>query len=252
MLLKNLFRSGSLLARTSGFEVVQIKAASSAAPATGKEERDLVNFPRVERLQDPAPVKMYMFPQSWFDAFYNQTGVTGPYMLGFGAAMFLLSKEIWVVEHELKNGVLMFLTWGLLIKKFGPAYNKWIEAEIEKDHKTLNDLRDIPLNSLSASLENHASVIDQAKHQYIVYDSKKENIGLQLEAAYRQRLVEVHNQVKKKLDFHLQTSSVKNAFEQKHMGNWIVNNVKKSITPEIEAAVLKQCFVDLKALAAKA
>lgn len=51
------------------------------------------------------------------------------------------------------------------------------------------------------------------------------------------------------MDYQLETANVKTRIEQKHMVNWIVNNVKASITPAQEAAALKQCFADLKGLA---
>ena len=59
-------------------------------------------------------------------------------------------------------------------------------------------------------------------------------------------------QVKKRLDYQLETSNVHSRFEQRHMVDWIVNNVRSSITPAQEAASLKQCVTDLKALAARA
>ena len=58
--------------------------------------------------------------------------------------------------------------------------------------------------------------------------------------------------MKKKLDYQLEITNVKNRVEQKHMVDWIVNSVKSSITPAQEAAAMKKCLADLKALAATA
>ncbi|CAG2178722.1 unnamed protein product, partial [Oppiella nova] len=49
-----------------------------------KPERDVKNFPRVPVPIWPDRTRLYMLPESWFDYFYQKTGVTGPYVF-FGA-----------------------------------------------------------------------------------------------------------------------------------------------------------------------
>merc|ERR1712048_1530555 len=75
-----------------------------------------------------------------------------------------------------------------------------------------------------------------------------EAVGLQLEGEYRSRLAAAHAAVKKRLDYQVETANVLRRMEQKHMVDWIIGNVKASITPDQEAAALKKCISDLKAL----
>ena len=78
----------------------------------------------------------------------------------------------------------------------------------------------------------------------------EEIVGLQLEVEYRARLNEAVVQVKKRLDYQVEVNNILRGMEQKHMVDWIISSVKKSITPAQEEAALKKCLVDLKALSA--
>ena len=57
------------------------------------------------------------------------------------------------------------------------------------------------------------------------------------------------NQVKRKLDYQVELLTVMKRAEQKHMVDWIISNVRKSITAKQEDEALRKCIADLKAMA---
>ena len=58
--------------------------------------------------------------------------------------------------------------------------------------------------------------------------------------------------MKRRLDYQVDTQNVAQGFQQKHLVNWVVDQVQKSITPQQEKDAIKQCLLELKGLAGKA
>jgi len=215
-------------------------------------ERDEVNFPRRVRPVEPGKVRMGFVPEEWFKFFYPKTGVTGPYVLGVGAATFLFSKEIYVMEHEFYTGLSILIMMVYAVKKFGPNIAAYLDKEIDEIEGSWVKYRQGSIDTMKSAIEAEKKSQWEAEGQTMLFDAKRENVALQLEAAYRERLATVHTEVKKRLDYQMETANVKTRIEQKHMVDWIVSGVKASITPAQEAAALKQCFADLQGLAPKA
>jgi len=215
-------------------------------------DRDTKNFPHPKFEERTPATRLGFLPSSWFDAMYEKTGVTGPYVLGFGAILTLLSKEIWVVEHQMID----FTFWAVIAYtsiKFGKRIGGFFD-KMGQDH--LNDKLLYPIKEAKEhcqkAIEEGDKVIWSAEGQKYLFDAKKENVGLQLEAEYRERLDQVYQDVKKRLNYQLDMQNCKRSFEQAHMVNWVVDSVVKNITPQQEKDSISKCLADLKALSATA
>lgn len=209
-------------------------------------------YTRPKRLIDPAPVRHGFIPEEWFQAFYSKTGASGPYVFAITVGTYLCSKEIYILEHEYYNGLSLLVICVGVIKLFGPKIAQFLDKEIDKYNDELDESR----TSEIAGYEN--LITHEKKEQYnldgqkMIMEIKKENIKMQLEATYRERLAQVYQEVKKRLDYQVQLQNLERRIAQKHMVQWIVNGVLKAITPDQEKATLQQCIKDLEALAAKA
>lgn len=104
-------------------------------------------------------------------------------------------------------------------------------------------------------LKSHVQELKQIEERSInpgpIYEAKRENLLLQQEAEYRRRLMEVYQEVKRKLDYQVAIEDAKKNFTRKHLVNWVIDNVNKNVNADLEKAVLKQCVLDLKVLSEK-
>jgi len=227
-----------------------LAGARELATTPALAERDLVNFPPRQRPIEKSPVRCLVFPEEWFTACYSKTGVTGPYMFLVGVGTFLASKEFFVMEHDFYVGLGLAAVLTLVVKQVGPDWTAEINKELDEEEANLRAIRQNEIDAIKTEITlEKESQLDAAAYTDIIA-AKKEAVGLQLEPSYRARLVEAHSAVKKRLDYQLETANVLRRMEQKHMVDWIISNVKKSITPAQEDAALKKCIADLKKLSA--
>lgn len=212
-------------------------------------ERDHVNFPRRKLAELPSPVRHWWIPEEYFQFFHAKTGVSGPYMFAVSLGTFMSSKEIFVYEHDFYCGLGFWAVMIGIINVAGPGMAQSMDAAIDANRAELDSIRQKEIDRCTAAVEDEEKAQWMAGSYEELITAKKENVSLQLESEYRARLKDAYTQVKRRLDYQLQTANVLRANEQRHMVDWILTNVKKSITAKQEEDALKKCVADLKALA---
>jgi len=237
--------------RSSSAVAEQVKRWDDAHERYFGPERDTKNFPHPIMRMRGSPVRMGCVPEEWFTAMYPKTGVTGPYMLGTGLLATMLSKEIWVIDHGFADVIGFTGAFLFCVFKLGPGINKFLyDKQVRIQEATYVKPIAAAKEGYTGTIENAKTAIWSLEGQKHLFDAKKENVDLQLEAVYRQRLQTAYSEVKNRLDYHVNVQNTKRRFEQEHMVNWIVSGVVKSITPQQEKESLKKCIADLKSLAA--
>merc|ERR1719228_1526581 len=185
---------------------------------------------------EKSPVRMLIFPEEWFTALYSKTGVSGPYMFVAGVATFLCSKEYFVMEHDFYVGIGLACVLTGIVKQVGPGWTEMINKELDQEEAELKSVRQNEIDSCKEAIAAEESAQADAAGWKDIIAAKKEAVSLQLESVYRSRLVEAHQQVKKRLDYQLETANVLRRMEQKHMVDWIISNVKKRLDYQLETA----------------
>merc|ERR1712038_2124603 len=224
----------------------------AATKPAGKPDRDYVNFPTARQQLYCSPTRHVIFPEHWFKAFYPKTGVTGPYAFAFGLATFALSKEYYIIEHETFAGIEWAAAIAIILKYvIRPYVVPMLDKEIVDDEARLKAIRQNEIDKYKGAIEAESEAQFQASSYEELIAAKKDAVALQLEAEYRARLAAAYTQVKQRLDYQLELGNVMRRVEQKHMVDWIISNVRKSITAKQEDEALKTCVAELKALAPK-
>lgn len=152
------------------------------------------------------------------------------------------------MEHEFYNGLSLAALLVVLVKKLGPAVAAYCDKEIDRIEDEWKSGREQEIKDLENIIKDEETEQWRAEGQLLLMEAKKENVALQLEAAYRERLARVFNEVKRRLDYQVQCQHIERRISQKQMVNWIVQNVLKSITPDQEKENINKCIGDLSRL----
>ncbi|XP_026500833.1 ATP synthase subunit b, mitochondrial-like [Vanessa tameamea] len=205
----------------------------------------------LKRAVKPGKVRMGFIPDEWFLFFYSKTGVTGPYVFGLVLTNYLFSKEIYVMEHEYYVGLSIFTMLYYASTRLGPGLGRSLDKSIDEHVETLEKARRDEACVYENAIKDAKDAQWRAEGQKLLMDAKKENIAMQLEAIYRERFMQVFHAVKGRLDYQVKLQRSMNRIHQKWMINWILQNVKKSITPDFEKAVLNKAIQDIAAISSK-
>jgi len=224
-------------------------SSSSSAVAASDAPPSEVGYVRRVRETEAAPVRHGFIPEEWFQLFYKKTGVSGPYVFGFSLFTYLASKEIYVMEHEFYAGLSFAALWIIAIKKLGPGVKKSLDAEVDQIEADFEQGRKDQIAGNEDAIEHEKTEQWRTEGQLMLNDAQKENVALQLEAAYRERLAQVFSEVKRRLDYQVEIQLVERRVKQKHLVNWVTNKVLSSITPDQDKETLSKCIADLGALA---
>nr|XP_033774524.1 ATP synthase F(0) complex subunit B1, mitochondrial [Geotrypetes seraphini] len=194
-------------------------------------------------------VRYGLIPEEFFQFLYPKTGVTGPYMLGTGLLLYFLSKEIYVINHETIAGVCIISAIIYGIKKFGPQVAAFADKLNEEKAANAQEAKDQAIKSFEQSIEAEKKEQWRVEGRHFLFDAKRNNIMMILETNYRERLLNVYHEVKKRLDYQIDLQHLKRRMEQDHMINWVEKSVVRSITPQQEKESIAKCISDLKMLA---
>ena len=115
----------------------------------------------------------------------------------FAAAVgtFLVSKEIWVLEHEFYCGVGMLIVLSGIVKAVGPGVSKFLDAEVDAQEAELRAIRQDEIDRCKAALAEEEEGQWMATSYKELLAVKQENVAMQYEIEYRQRLAEAYKQV---------------------------------------------------------
>ncbi|EEB10944.1 ATP synthase B chain, putative [Pediculus humanus corporis] len=121
----------------------------------------------------------------------------------------------------------------------------------EAQEKEVNEPQLLAIEKTKEELEKLKQMDYPVSVIHEVLKAKKENVFLQMESIYRERLMEVHKKIKKQLDFQVEMSNLERKTVQRNLVDYVVSHVMKSITPEQEQNTMNLCIKELNNLALK-
>lgn len=121
----------------------------------------------------------------------------------FTTGTFLFSKEYFVITHEYYNGLSLAVMCILATKYIGPPLAKILDKEVDEYEKGLNDVKAWNIETMKQGVVNEKWAQYCSEGQLVLAAAKLENVNLQVEGEFRRRQMEVYNQVKNRLDYHM-------------------------------------------------
>ncbi|KAB0359876.1 hypothetical protein FD754_004032 [Muntiacus muntjak] len=177
-------------------------------------------------------VRFGLIPEEFFQFLYPKTGVTGPYVLGTGLILYLLSKEIYVITPETFSAIstIGFLVY--VVKKYGASVGEFADKLNEQKIAQLEEVKQASIKQIQDAIDMEKSQQALVQKRHYLFDVQRNNIAMALEVTYRERLHRVYREVKNRLDYHISVQNMMRQKEQEHMINWVEKRVVQSISAQ--------------------
>ena len=119
----------------------------------------------------------------------------GPYVFLTSFGTYLLSKEWYILEDEFYTGTCLLSIILFTSYKLGPKLGAYLDKEIDSAENDLNSDKEEAIAQCNTEIQNIEKEKWSAEGQLMIYDIKKQNILMQLEANYRENLAIAYTEV---------------------------------------------------------
>lgn len=160
---------------------------------------------------------------------YEKTGVMGPYITFWGGLAAILSKEIYVVWADSWEHLTFLALVVGATKLYGKQIGQFLDKQADSYNHEYKSALDEKTKHVDESIQTNLALQSLPEANKLVNAAKKDAVSLQLESAYRQRLAQVYQEVKKRLDYQLAVQSAQRRVEKEQALNYILGEVHKSI-----------------------
>ncbi|XP_037978056.2 ATP synthase subunit b, mitochondrial [Plutella xylostella] len=197
----------------------------------------------------PPSVRLGFLPESWFKFMEPKTGVSGTYVLILVMANYLISKEIFVMEHEYYSGLSLLVMVVFVYKKFSQRFADALDKKVDEVVDDWEKSRQEEVDCYTDIVKTAQEDISMAEAHEMLTEAKKENVILQLEAAFRERSMLAYSTVKGRLDYQAKLHEAESRIHQRWMIEWVLNQVHAAITPQFQKEALESAIANLNVLA---
>lgn len=202
-------------------------------------------------INEAGRTRLYIFPEKFFKLLEPKLGFTGGYSLLFGTMALMMSKEFFVIGSS--QCVAITVTLGACTHMLGryitPWHDSYEKAEAELRHEMVDNWKAHKLSLVESEIDGVEKLKEQAKALPMIQEQRKNNITSSIEAEYMDRQADLVAAVKKNLDYHVSLKNAERDAMQKHMINWIEEQVNESISQQDPQADLDAAIGQLKAMA---
>jgi len=169
----------------------------------------------------------------------------------YGLLIYGFSKEYIVLWYDFTEYLILAIAVITVVKNLGPivgdAFRGWHQEEVDRYTSVVNNSKAMA----GKMLHGYEESLARAKGIGLLADVRKDIINMTLEASYRERMKQMYEAVKRRLDYQVALQNARKDFERTNMINWITTEVKKSITPKQEQDSLQACLNQLRQIASQ-